>query len=149
VPIALPAVTSTAGLPAGSVSGLFAVKAALVNAATGEATSLVSQTLVVKDAANSFTSEANVDTFHFQQGFVTTDIFNFTASGTNHDIIDLDQNLFPDQDVEQLLASGALTAGAGIGDVNITTSSGAVIQLHGDNLTVAILQANPNDFIIH
>ena len=52
VPIALPAVTSTAGLEAGSVSGLFAVTAALVNTATGEATSLVSQTLVVKDAPN-------------------------------------------------------------------------------------------------
>ena len=42
VPIALPPVTSTAGLVAGSVSGLFAVTGALVNTATGEATSFVS-----------------------------------------------------------------------------------------------------------
>jgi hypothetical protein len=66
VPIALPAVTPTASLAAGSVSGLFAITAALMNTATGEATSLVSQTLVVKDAPNSFTSEAGIDdTFVF------------------------------------------------------------------------------------
>ena len=101
VPIALPAVTSTAGLEAGSVSGLFAVTAALVNTATGEATSLVSQTLVVKDAPNSFTSETGVDdTFVFNSPpQATPTIIEFTSG----------------EDVLQISAAGfggGLTAGA-------------------------------------
>ena len=91
VPIALPPVTSTASLVAGSVSGRFAVTAALVNTTTGQATSLVSQTLVVKDAANSFTGEAGVDTFNFQQGFATTNINNFDPL---NDVIQFNPVLF-------------------------------------------------------
>jgi hypothetical protein len=149
IPIALPAVTATESLVAGSVSGRFAITAALVNPVTGDATSFVSQTLVVKDAANSFTSEAGADTFNFRQGFATTDIFNFAAAGANHDVIELDQNLFPGLSVADLLISDALSAGAGAGDVNITTPSGALIQLHDDTatLTVATLQSHPEDFL--
>jgi c-di-AMP phosphodiesterase-like protein len=67
------------------------VTAALVNPTTGEATSLVSQTLVVKDAANSFAGEAGVDTFNFQQGFATTNINNFD---TSKDVIQFNPVLF-------------------------------------------------------
>ena len=77
VALALPAETPTSSLAAGSVSGRFAVTAAAIDPATGAAISQVSSTLVVKDAANSFTSEAS-DTFIFRQGFVTTDVFQFT-----------------------------------------------------------------------
>ncbi|MGD9886273.1 MAG: hypothetical protein AB7U95_39895, partial [Reyranella sp.] len=57
VPIALPAETPTVTLQSGSVSGLFAFTAAAVDPATGAATSLVSSTLVVKDAPQSFASD--------------------------------------------------------------------------------------------
>ena len=148
VSIALPAETPASSLQSGSVSGRFAITAAVVNPATGAATSLVSSTLVVKDAQNAFTSEAAADTFTFREGFVTTDIFAFAATGANHDLIELDQNLFPGMTVSQFLNSGALTAGAGAGDVDITTSSGAAIQLHDPTgtMTVATLQAHPEDF---
>ncbi len=49
VPIALPAITPLAALEEGSVSGRFAFTAALVDPATGDATSLVGQTVVVVD----------------------------------------------------------------------------------------------------
>ncbi|WP_170303436.1 hypothetical protein, partial [Reyranella soli] len=146
--LALPAETPTSGLASGSVSGRFAVTAAAIDPATGAATSLVSNTLVVKDAPNSFTSDAASDSFVFQQGFATTDIFQFAATGANHDLIGLDQDLFPGQTIQQVLNSNALQAGAGAGDVNIVPASGGQIHLHDNTgqLTVALLRANPGDF---
>ena len=110
VALALPAETPTGSLAGGSVSGRFAVTAAAIDPATGAAISQVSSTLVVKDAANSFTSEAASDTFIFRQGFVTTDVFQFTATGGSHDFIGLDQDLFPGMTIQQVLNSNALQA---------------------------------------
>ncbi|OFX04777.1 MAG: hypothetical protein A3D94_02755 [Alphaproteobacteria bacterium RIFCSPHIGHO2_12_FULL_66_14] len=148
VPIALPAETPAASLEAGSVSARFAITAAIVDPVSGEAKSLVSSTLVVKDSANSFISETVPDTFTFREGFATTDIFAFVATGANHDVIELEQALFPGMTVSDFLNSGALSAGAGAGDVDITVPSDAEIHLHdpGGTLTVALLQAHPEDF---
>ena len=125
-----------------------AVTAAVVDPATGAATSQVSNTLVVKDAPNSFTSDAASDTFVFQQGFAATDIFQFSATGANHDLIGLDQDLFPGMTIQQFLNSNAVQASAGAGDVNIVPASGAQIHLHDSSgqLTVDLLRAHPEDF---
>ena len=148
VALALPAETPTSSLASGSVSGRFAVTAAAIDPATGAATSQVSSTLVVKDAANSFTSEAASDTFIFQQGFAATDIFQFAAAGGNHDLIGLDQDLFPGMTIQQVLDSNALRPGVGAGDVDIVPDSGNQIHLHDSSgqLTVDLLRANPQDF---
>lgn len=108
----------------------------------------MSSTLVVKDAANSFTSEATSDTFIFRQGFVTTDVFQFTATGGSHDFIGLDQDLFPGMTIQQVLNSNALQAGAGAGDVDIVPASGGEVHLHDSSgqLTVDLLRANAQDF---
>ena len=121
---------------------------AVVDPATGAAISQVSSTLVVKDAANSFTSDAASDTFIFQQGFATTDIFQFSATGANHDLIGLDQDLFPGMTIQQFLNSNAVQAGAGAGDVDIVPASGAEIHLHDSSgqLTVELLRSHPQDF---
>ncbi|MFZ5779479.1 MAG: Calx-beta domain-containing protein, partial [Pseudomonadota bacterium] len=148
VALALPAETPAGTLAAGSVSGRFAVTAAAIDPATGAATSLVSDTIVVKDAPNSFTSEAASDTFVFRQGFVTTDIFEFSLTGTDHDLIGLDQNLFPGMTVQQFLDSDAVQAGAGAGDVDIVPASGGEIHLHDSSgqLTVELLRAHADAF---
>ncbi|HZX82003.1 MAG TPA: hypothetical protein VFF19_00465, partial [Reyranella sp.] len=148
VALALPAETPTGNLAGGSVSGRYAVTAAAVDPATGAAISLVSDTLVVKDAANSFTSDAASDTFIFRQGFVTTDIFQFTATGGSHDFIGLDQDLFPGMTIQQVLNSDALQPGVGAGDVDIVPASGGEIHLHDSSgqLTVDLLRANSQDF---
>ena len=116
--------------------------------ATGAATSQVSNTLVVKDAPNSFTADRASDTFVFQQGFATTDIFQFAATGPNHDLIGLDQDLCPGMTVQQFLNSDAVQPGAGAGDVDIVPASGGQIHLHDSSgqLTVDLLRANPGDF---
>ncbi|CAN7752285.1 malectin domain-containing carbohydrate-binding protein [Variovorax sp. LjRoot84] len=146
VALALPAPTS--GLAPGSVSGRFAVTAAAIDPATGAATSQVSSTLVVKDAATSFTSEAASDTFMFRQGFATTEVFQFSATGGSHDFIGLDQDLFPGMTLQQVLNSNALQPGAGAGDVDIVPAAGGEIHLHDSSgqLTVDVLRANPQDF---
>ena len=102
----------------------------------------------MKDAANSFTSEAASDTFIFRQGFATTDVFQFAATGGNHDLIGMDQDLFPGMTIQQVLNSNALQAGAGAGDVDIVPASGGEIHLHDNSgqLTVDVLRANPQDF---
>jgi hypothetical protein len=148
VALALPAETPTGSLASGSVSGRFAVTAAAIDPATGAATSQVSSTLIVKDAANSFTSDAASDTFIFRQGFTTTDVFQFSATGGNHDFIGLDQDLFPGMTMQQVLNSNALQEGAGAGDVNIVPASGGEVHLHDSSgqLTVDLLRANPQDF---
>jgi hypothetical protein len=148
VALALPAETPTASLASGSVSGRFAVTAAAIDPATGAATSQVSNTLVVKDAPNSFTSDAASDTFVFQQGFAATDIFQFAATGANHDLIGLDQDLFPGMTIQQFLNSNAVQAGAGAGDVDIAPASGAEIHLHDSSgqLTVELLRSHPENF---
>jgi hypothetical protein len=148
VALALPAETPTGSLAGGSVSGRFAVTAAAIDPATGAAISQVSSTLVVKDAANSFTSEAASDTFIFRQGFVTTDVFQFTATGGSHDFIGLDQDLFPGMTIQQVLDSNALQPGDGAGDVDIVPASGGEVHLHDSSgqLTVDLLRANPQDF---
>ena len=110
VALALPAETPTCSLASGSVSGRFAVTAAAIDPATGAAISQVSSTLVVKDAPNSFTAEAASDTFIFQQGFAATDILQFAATGANHDLIGLDQDLFPGMTIQQFLNSNAVHA---------------------------------------
>ena len=130
VALALPAETPTGSLAGGSVSGRFAVTAAAVDPATGAAISQVSSTLVVKDAANSFTSDAASDTFIFRQGFATTDVFQFSATGGSHDFIGLDQDLFPGMTIQQVLNSNALQPGAGAGDVDIVPASGGEVHLH-------------------
>ena len=143
-----PAETPTAGLVPGSVSGRFAVTAAAIDPASGAATSQVAATLVVKDAPNSFTSDAASDSFVFRQGFATTDIYQFAATGPNHDFIGLDQALFPNQTIQQVLDSNALHPGTAAGDVDIAPASGNVIHLHDGTgqLTVDLLRANPGDF---
>jgi hypothetical protein len=148
VAIALPAETQTGSLASGSVSGRFAVTAAVIDPATGAATSQVSSTLVVKDAPNSFTSDAASDTFIFREGFATTDVFQFAVSGANHDFIGLDQDLFPGMTVAQFLASDAVQPGTGAGDVDIVPASGGQIHLHDSSgqLTVALLRSHPEDF---
>ncbi|MBX3503219.1 MAG: hypothetical protein KF889_27565 [Alphaproteobacteria bacterium] len=148
VALALPAETPLAGLASGSVSGLFALTAAAIDPLSGNAISLVSSTLVVKDAPNSFVSESGSDTFRFHLGFATTDIFSFDATGTQHDVIGLEQELFPGMTVEQFLASGAVTDGPNAGDVNITAPGGELIRLHDETgtLTASLLQGQPQDF---
>jgi hypothetical protein len=148
VALALPAETPTSGLASGSVSGRFAVTAAAVDPATGAATSQVSSTLVVKDAATSFTSEAASDTFMFRQGFATTEVFQFSATGSSHDFIGLDQDLFPGMTLQQVLNSNALQPGGGAGDVYIVPAAGGEIHLHDSSgqLTVDVLRANAQDF---
>jgi hypothetical protein len=148
VSLALPAETPLGSLASGSVSGRFAVTAAAIDPATGKSISLVSSTLVVKDAANSFVSENATDTFVFRQGFAATDIFSFDAVGATHDVIGLEQELFPGMTVTEFLASGALTNGPNPGDVNITASDGELIRLHDESgtLTVSQLQDQPQDF---
>ena len=148
VALALPAETPTSSLASGSVSGRFAVTAAAIDPATGAATSQVSSTLVVKDAPNSFTAEAASDTFIFQQGFAATDILQFAATGANHDLIGLDQDLFPGMTVQQFLNSDAVRPSAGAGNVDIVSASGGQIHLHDSSgqLTVDLLRAHPEDF---
>jgi len=108
----------------------------------------VSSTLVVKDAANSFTSDTASDTFIFRQGFATTDVFQFSATGGSHDFIGLDQDLFPGMTMQQVLNSNALQPGAGAGDVDIVPAAGGEVHLHDSSgqLTVDVLRANPQDF---
>ncbi len=148
VALALPAETPIAGLAPGSVSGRFAVTAAAIDPASGTAISEVSATLAVKDAPNSFTSEAASDTFLFRQGFAATDIYQFAATGPNHDFVGLDQALFPGQTIQQVLDSNALRPGAAAGDVDIVPASGNAIHLHdaSGQLTVEVLRASPGDF---
>ena len=77
-----------------------------------------------------------------------TDIFQFSATGANHDLIGLDQDLFPGMTIQQFLNSNAVQAGAGAGDVDIVPASGAEIHLHDSSgqLTVELLRSNPQDF---
>lgn len=93
----LPGLNDLAGTPGDDVV------VTAIDPATGAATSLVSNTLAVKDAPN--TPEAVSDTFVFQQSFATTEIFQFAATGANHDSIGLDQDLFPGQTIQQVLNS--------------------------------------------
>jgi hypothetical protein len=147
VALALPAETPTGGLAGGSV-GPLRRDGSRHRPGHGPAISQVSSTLVVKDAANSFTSEAAGDTCIFRQGFVTTDFFQFTATGGSHDFIGLDQDLFPGMTIQQVLNSNALQPGAGAGDVDIVPASGGEVHLHDSSgqLTIDLLRANPQDF---
>ena len=95
----LPGLNDLAGTPGDDVV------VTAIDPATGAATSLVSNTLVVKDVPNGFTPEAVSDTIVFQQGFATTEIFQFAATDANHDSIGLDQDLFPGQTIQQVLNS--------------------------------------------